>query len=112
MPIRCDEYNQVCVISVEGDLSADQSEALRKAVERQTEGGRIADFVVDLEHCGFIDSEGLESLLWLKRLSEETFGQVKLTALSEDCRKILEITRLEPRFECSPDLTAALKTMR
>jgi anti-sigma B factor antagonist len=112
MPIRCDEYNQICVASVEGDLSADQSEALRKAVETQTRGKQIADFVVDLEHCGFIDSEGLETLLWLKRRAEEMFGQVKLTGLSEDCRKILEITRLEPRFECPSDLTAALKTMR
>jgi hypothetical protein len=32
--------------------------------------------------------------------------------LDENCKKILEITRLEHRFESHPDLPSALKTMR
>ena len=68
--------------------------------------------IVEREKADFIDSEGLETLLWLKRRCEDLFGQCKLVNLDENCRKILEITRLEHRFECHDDLTAALKTMR
>jgi anti-anti-sigma factor len=67
---------------------------------------------MDLEAVSFIDSEGLETLLWIKRRCEDLFGQVKLINVDENCRKILQITRLEHRYETHPDLAAALKTMR
>ena len=70
------------------------------------------DFVIDFEKVDFMDSEGLETLLWIKRKCEDRFGQIKLVKLDENCRKILEITRLEHRFECHAELAAALKTMR
>ena len=112
MAVRVDEYNQVAVMTVEGDLTADNAAILRKNVEERIEKRHIADFIVDLEHCGFIDSEGLETLLWLKRRSEDLFGQTKLAGIDDNCKKILEITRLEHRFECQQDLAAALKMMR
>src|SRR5947207_2393989 len=112
MSIKCDEYNQVCVLQPSGDLSGEVSEEARKKVEEEIDGKQIVDFVVDLEKCGFIDSEGLETLLWMKRKCEDLFGQIKLANLDENCRKILEITRLEHRFECHADLAGALKTMR
>jgi len=112
MSVKCDEYNQVCVMMVEGDFAADNSAAVRKTAEDRINAGRIVDFIVDLEKCPFIDSEGLETLLWMKRKCEDLFGQIKLVGLDENVRKILEITRLEHRFECQKDLAAALKMMR
>lgn len=112
MPVQCDEYNKVCVLGIDGDLSAENAAEIRKQAEHAIDSKQVADFVVDLEHCPFVDSEGLEALLWLKRRSEDLFGQMKVVAVDENCRKILEITRLEPRFECQKDLAAALKMMR
>jgi hypothetical protein len=40
---------------------------LRAAVEERIEQRRIVDFVVDFEKADFMDSEGLETLIWLKR---------------------------------------------
>lgn len=111
MPIRSDDYNQVCVLGVEGDLSGDNAVALRHSAEEKINNKQIVDFVIDLEKCSFMDSEGLESLLWLKRKAEDLFGQVKLVCIDDNCKKILEITRLASRFECQNDLAAALKTM-
>jgi len=112
MGIRCDEYNKVSVIAVDGDLTADTAAALRKAIDERVESKQLVDFIIDLEKTPFIDSEGLETLLWLKRRCDDLFGQVKLVNLDDNCRKILEITRLDHRFECQQDLAAALKTMR
>ena len=109
MPIKCDEYNNVCVLGLSGDLSSAESEALRKQVEGLIDKRQIIDFVVDLEKCAFIDSEGLETLLWMKRRCEDLFGQIKLAAADENVKKILEITRLEHQFECHPDVGRALK---
>lgn len=112
MPIKAEEYNNVCVVSIDGDLTAETNEAVRKLAEERIDQRQIVDFVVDFEKSGFFDSEGLETLLWLRRRSEDLFGQLKLVNLDDNCKKILEITRLEHRFECHPDLPSALKTMR
>jgi anti-anti-sigma factor len=84
----------------------------RKHVEEAIDHRQVVDFVLDFEKAGFLDSDGLETLLWIKRKCEDLFGQVKLINLDENCRKILEMTRLEHRFECHTDLAGAIKTMR
>src|ERR1043166_6442714 len=110
MAIKFEDYGNVCVVALESDLSGDASKELRKLAEERIEQQHTVDFVVDLEKADFIDSEGLETLIWLKRRCEDLFGQIKLTHLDDNCRKILEITRLEHRFECHSELAAALKT--
>ncbi|HEX8525310.1 MAG TPA: STAS domain-containing protein [Tepidisphaeraceae bacterium] len=112
MALKCEEYNNVCVVALSGDLTGEVTQELRKTVDERVDHRHVVDFVVDFEKSGFVDSEGLETLLWLKRRSEDLFGQVKLINLDENCRKILEVTRLEHRFECHNDLSGALKTMR
>jgi anti-anti-sigma factor len=112
MSVKFEEYNNLCVLTLASDLTSAEAEGVRKGVEQLIEKKQIVEFVIDCEKSGFIDSEGLETLLWMKRRCEDLFGQVKLAALDENCRKILEITRLDSRFECHADLPGALKTMK
>jgi len=112
MAIKCEQYNQVCVMSLNDDFTGEQVGGARKSFEDQVDKHQIVDFVIDMEKSGFVDSEGLELLLWMKRKCEDLFGQFKLVSLDENLRKIMEITWLERHFECHPDLAAALKTMR
>ncbi len=112
MQVMATEYEHVCVIQLKTDLTADLCEATQRSVEESMQARQIVDFIIDLGGCGFIDSSGLETLLWVKRRCEAVFGRVKLINVDENCRKILEITRLDNRFECCSDLAAALKTMR
>jgi anti-anti-sigma factor len=112
MSLKIEEYDSVCVIEVDGDFSAENATAVRTAFDQRTENRRIVDFVLDMSKCPFIDSEGLETLLAMKRRCEDMFGQVKLAKVDDSCRTILQLTRLEPRFELHDDLHAAMKTMR
>jgi anti-anti-sigma factor len=112
MSIKCDEFNQICVITPLADFTADSAAQAKKAVEDHIDQRHIIDFVVDMQKTTFMDSDGLEALLWIKRRCEDLFGQIRLANLDENCRKILEITRLEHRFQCTEDLATALKTMR
>ncbi len=112
MPVKLEEYDGVCVLSTAGDFSGDDVATARKVAAEFIEQKQIADFVVDLEKTSFIDSEGLETLLWIKRRCEDLFGQFKLAAANESIKKILDITRLGRRFESSLDVATALKTMR
>lgn len=113
MALKCDEYHGVCVLMVEGDFTGETTASLRRcAEERLGRGGEGADFVVDLDRAAFIDSEALEALLWLKSRCDDGAGRMKLAGPSEHARKVLEITRLDHRFETANDVAAALKTMR
>ena len=112
MSIKCEDFNRVCIITLGADFVGEEVAQARDIVTDRIDHKHIVDFVFDFEKAAFVDSEGLEALLLVKRRSEEMFGQVKLVNLDEHCRKILEITRLDHRFECHGDLAAALKTMR
>ena len=112
MPVKCEEYSQVCVMEIHGDFTAEAAGQAKKALDDHVDQRRIVDFVVDFQKTPFVDSDGLEALLWMKRRCEDLFGQFKIVNLDENCRKILELTRLDHRFECHGDLPTALKTMR
>jgi anti-anti-sigma factor len=112
MSVKTEEYDKVCVIEVDGDLSGENARLTGAALDEKSDQRRIVDFVVDLGKCSFIDSEGLEVLLSMKRRCEDMFGQVKLARPDESCRAILHMTRLEARFETHDDLPEALKTMQ
>ena len=108
MPIQCDEYAGVCVIAPQGDLAGPAAAAARQAAESRTATEGVS-VVIDLERANFIDSQGLESLLSIRRRCETQGARLALAALSPTCQKILELTRLDRHFECHPDLSSAIK---
>jgi anti-anti-sigma factor len=112
MAVKCEEYGQICVMEIMGDFMADDAAVARKLLEDHIEARQIVDYVIDMKKSSFVDSDGLETLLWMKHRCEDLFGKLKLVNLDENLKKILEITRLEHRFECRDDLATALKTMR
>lgn len=106
MPVECDEFNGVSVITVRGDLAADEAAAVRAVLSARASRPNI---VVDLEACRFLTSVGLEALLEALRTCENRGGRVMLAGPDDNCRKILELARLDHRFECHRGLAAALK---
>jgi anti-anti-sigma factor len=111
MTIRCEDYDHVSVIGLTGELNTDNVEPFKKAVESRLEK-KVRFFVVDLERTTSLDSKGLEALLWVQEQCDEKLGQVRLCNPDETCRKILQITRLDTRFDVFADVTEAVKTMR
>jgi anti-anti-sigma factor len=110
VPIACEDYGKVCVVSVRGDLVGRQADDLCHVIEDRLRRGS-GNVVIDLEQTGFMSSEGLEALLEVRRQCISRHRDLKLARLDDNCRKILELTRLEHRFECHADLNAAMKVM-
>lgn len=111
MKLTHEDYEQLSVFSLRGDLNAEATEEFLTAA-KGCMGRNIRDFVLDLGGMEFIDSKGLEALLWLQEQATDRMGQVRLAAATENVRKILEITRLAPRFDRHPDTEAAIKSLR
>ena len=111
MPLKCDELGHVCVIAVGAEVTSVEAAELQGAVGQSLAAARAVNFVIDFERARFIGSDGLEALLAIRRRCQERRGQVMLAALDDNCRKILQITRLDHQFECHRDVAAALKAV-
>src|SRR5688572_19845427 len=113
MAIRFDRYNNVGVVALDGDLRGDEAagEFRRVVVEALDAAPPLAALVVDFTASRFVDSRGLEALLWSRGRLGDAIASVRLAALDANCRKIFEMTRLDDRFEVHAEAQAALKAM-
>ena len=111
MNIRCEDYDHVSVLSIAGEFNAEGTDAFRKQIEERLER-KVRFFVIDLQQTTFLDSKGLESLAWVQEQCDERLGTVRLCNPDETCKKILQVTRLDGRFDVFADVTEAVKTMR
>lgn len=112
MGIRCDEYNGVCVVAVQGDLSGDAVVETRRVVDESLARADAPGFVFDLDGCEFMDSAGLELLCGVRRRCDQAGKRVTLARVGAACAKILEVTRLAGRFDCHAELDRALRAAR
>ena len=110
MKLAHEDHHELTVLSLKGDLASDETDRFRRAALERIEA-RIRDFVLDLEGLDGIDSQGLESLLWLQEQCDERLGQVRLAACQEHLREVLKMTRLAGRFECCDDVESAIKSL-
>ncbi len=111
MNIRCEDYDHVTVVGLSGEFNADAADTFRRSIEERLER-KVRFFVIDLEQITFIDSKGLEALVWVQEKCDEHLGQVRLCKPDDVCKKILQVTRLDGRFDVFADVTEAVKTMR
>ncbi len=102
-------YGQIAVLTVKEDLDEDSLETFKRQAETCAKEKHFS-LVVDCSHVGGFDSISLETLVDLQDRCEEEYGSVKLCALNETLRKVLEITRLLRRFEVFDDLDSAVRS--
>jgi anti-sigma B factor antagonist len=110
MKYKTQDYNDLTVVELKGELTTDFIDILKNAMNDIVAKKKLG-IVLDLSNISFIDSKGLEYLLWLRDYCRENSCALKLAALNENCGKILEITRLEKEFDSYGELTQAVKSL-
>lgn len=111
MKLTYEDYDQLSVVAMRGELTADECEAFRGAMTERIEHD-IRDFVLNLAETDAVDSQGLEALLWLQDQASERLGQVRLAAASPTLREVLRVTRLAGRFDSHDTIDAAIASLR
>jgi anti-anti-sigma factor len=97
------------MIELQGELDHESVETLKSTIT-ETISTQKSGIVLDMQGIDFIDSAGLEQLLWAKDYCDENHCQLRITSLNEDCQKILELTRLQSEFDCYAELAEAVKS--
>ena len=109
MKIKIQDYNEVTVVELQGELDGEVTGQLRNTITDIISAGKTG-IVLHASGVGSIDSEGLELLLWIKDCCAENKCQLRVAGLDENCSKILEITRLENEFDVYAELAEAVKS--
>jgi anti-sigma B factor antagonist len=109
MRIKTQDYNDVTVVELQGEFDGDCTEVFQNTVT-DVIAKRKAGIVLDMSGVGFIDSQGLEQLLWSRDYCNENKLEFRLAGLDENLLKILEVTRLEKEFDRYAELTEAVKS--
>lgn len=109
MKVTTQDYSDVTVIELQGELDADSTQMLQDTIIGAVSKGKTR-MVLDMSAVGFIDSQGLELLLWIRDYCSENRTQLRLAGLDETCEKILEVTRLENKFDYYAELAEAVKS--
>jgi anti-anti-sigma factor len=109
MKLKIQDYNDVTVAELHGDLDADVVELFQNAIIDIVAKHKFG-VVLDMSGVGFIDSQGLEQLLWTRDYCNENTRELRLAGLDENCERILEITRLLNEFDHYAELAEAVKS--
>lgn len=111
MKMTLEDCDQLTVMTLGGDLTVDDVAKFRKAASQRLNDD-VRDFVLDISEVEFIDSQGLETLLWLQDTCAENLGQIRLASPTENVSTILRLTRLASHLGCHGDVDAAIKSLR
>ena len=110
MKITCQHNELHTIFSLRGELTADEVDVFRKEALEQMDS-KTHDFVLDMSHVPFIDSRGLETLLWLQDQCIEKLGQVRLAACPDSIKTILKITRLDEALTACDSIETAIQSL-
>lgn len=109
MKINTQNYHDVTVVEVQGEIDGDVCEMLSDTIAETIAAGKTR-IVIDMSNVGSIDGEGLETLLAVRDACRQHRAQLRLAGLDENCEKILEITRLQFEFDHHAELAEAVKS--
>ena len=109
MRIRTQDYSDVTVVELQGEFDGDSGELFQSTIS-DIIPKRRSGIVLDMSGVGFVDSQGLEQLLWSRDYCNENKRELRLAGLDENLTKILEVTRLENEFDRYAELAEAVKS--
>jgi anti-sigma B factor antagonist len=97
MSFVLDRRDDVLMVDVEGQLVVTNRQDFKQAILDEVELG-ARTIVIDFTQSGYIDSSGLGALVSLSKRVRDAGGDVRLTGLNEDLRRLFELTRLDQLF--------------
>jgi len=109
MKIESQKQNGIVILQLQGEFTVESLKSFEEAVSNALVAG-TEGLVLDMTRVILLDSASLEQLVELSERCREQTRQLKLAGLDENCRKILEITRLLPQLDTYSELAEAAKS--
>jgi anti-anti-sigma factor len=112
MEFFADEIDRdVMILAADGGLNSDTAVDFVTSLEQLVEAG-LTKLIVDCSRLTTISSYGLGVLIRLHKRLAERGGEVKLCGVKGVIPQVLQMTRLDKRFEIYPDVNRARLAFR
>jgi anti-sigma B factor antagonist len=98
MTLNVERREGVVICQVSGELDASNARELLDAIDREAAAGATR-IVLSLAKLDYIDSSGLGALVKCLKNARSRGGDVKLSGLKPEVKKVLELTRLDRIFD-------------
>ena len=109
--IQNQDQDQVSVMALSGDFTGDATDQFRRTVIERLDN-HCRDFVIDLTAIDTLDSQALETLIWLDDCAAERLGQLRLAGLARDLQTVLHLTRLDDRLQHHDHVEDAIASLQ
>ncbi len=109
MKLLQQRHGAVTMLKPEGPLIEAAASEFDKAA-RGLVTATLGRFVVDMSAVPFVDSVGLETLLGLTELLEESGKVLKLCAVNKTVRQVFELTEIDSLFDHFEDVNTAVRS--
>jgi anti-anti-sigma factor len=110
MKMEVQNYDDVNVLELQGEFTNEFVKPFEDLASELLAADNCFGLVLDMTAVGYLDSAAIEKLLWLSDACREKKRLLKLAGLDENCKKILELTRLENAFDQYSELAKAVKS--
>lgn len=100
--------DEICQLTLDGNLDSFSVAALKERMDGQFESG-IHSFIIDLVSVEFMDSAGLGQLVSALKVSSSHGGDVILVGANKAVKDLLRMTRLDTIFRCVESIEEAKK---
>ena len=108
MKMHWEEHRSGTVLSIAGELLADDTDVMRRRCdERMQPGLRL---VVDIRELERIDSAGLECVLWLHESVQRVGGQLRVVRAEGQPTAALTVTRIDRKLSLHHSLESAARS--
>jgi anti-anti-sigma factor len=110
MKINCEEHRSAVVLSLEGDCTCEEVDALRRTLQPYLDRRELS-LVIDGRSLSSIDSAGLEIFLQIADEIRATSGRLCLAGFAGDALAAFQLTRLDRRFEMRTTIEDAARAV-
>ena len=109
MKLNQQRHGAVTLLKPEGpliDTEVAEFDRTARALLKST----LGRFVVDMSAVAFVDSQGLESLVGLTDLLEDSGKVLKLCSVNKTVRQVFELTEIDALFDHFDDVNSAVRS--
>jgi anti-sigma B factor antagonist len=110
MKIEFKQDGDVGILEIIGRLDAYNAPELKIAYDHASK--YVANFILDLAECDFVDSTGLGTIVACLKSASQGGGDIRIARLQDKPRMVFDITRAHKIFDIYDDLDAAVLSFR
>jgi anti-sigma B factor antagonist len=111
MELKLKKHEDIYVIEVHGEMDLYNAGKLKELFQKMLEK-QIKKYIVDFQHCEYIDSTGVGTLIGMFSVAKQKQLQFFLTSVQGTVLKVLTLTKLHEYFPLAPTIEDAIKTIK